>query len=74
MPVMGGIEATESIRAREMRRSWVISDQFTSVCIIAMTANAMEGDRDRCLRAGMNDYVAKPIKAQELYRRRNSMP
>jgi protein-histidine pros-kinase len=67
MPVMGGIEATESIRAREMRRSWVISDQFTSVCIIAMTANAMEGDRDRCLRAGMNDYVAKPIKAQELY-------
>ncbi len=67
MPVMGGIEATESIRAREMRRSWVISDQFTSVCIIAMTANAMEGDRDRCLRAGMNDYVAKPIIAKDLY-------
>ena len=67
MPVMGGIEATESIRAREMRRSWVVSHEFRSVTIIAMTANAMEGDRERCLDAGMNDYVAKPIRPQELY-------
>ncbi|WP_313953197.1 response regulator [Accumulibacter sp.] len=67
MPVMGGIEATESIRAREMRRSWVVSQEFKSVSIIAMTANAMEGDRERCLQAGMNDYVAKPIRPQDLY-------
>jgi len=67
MPVMGGIEATETIRAREMRRSWVMSHQFRSVSIIAMTANAMEGNRERCLQAGMNEYVAKPLKAQDLY-------
>lgn len=67
MPVMGGIEATETIRAREMRRSWVMSHQVQSVSIIAMTANAMEGDRERCLQAGMNDYVAKPLKARDLY-------
>ncbi len=67
MPVMDGIEAAESIRSREMRRSWVVSQDFKPVCIIAMTANAMDGDRDRCLQAGMNDYVSKPIKPQELY-------
>ena len=67
MPVMDGIEATESIRSREMRRSWVVSDDFRQVYIIAMTANAMEGDRERCLQAGMNDYVSKPVKRQELY-------
>ena len=67
MPVMDGIEATEVIRSREMRRSWVVSEEFHQVCIIAMTANAMEGDRDRCLQAGMNDYVSKPIKTEELY-------
>jgi protein-histidine pros-kinase len=67
MPVMGGIEATEAIRSREMRRSWVISSEFKSIYIIAMTANAMEGDRERCLEAGMNDYVAKPIRPDDLY-------
>ena len=67
MPVMDGIEATEAIRSREMRRSWVVSEQFHQICIIAMTANAMEGDRDRCLQAGMNDYVSKPVKTDELY-------
>ena len=67
MPVMDGIEAAESIRSREMRRSWVVSEEFKQVYIIAMTANAMDGDRDRCLQAGMNDYVSKPIKPQELY-------
>ena len=66
MPVMGGIEATEAIRSREMRRSWVVSGDFRPVYIGAMTANAMEGDRERCLQAGMNDYVAKPIKSTEL--------
>ena len=49
MPVMGGIEATETIRSREMRRSWVVSHQFKPVYIIAMTANVLSSDRDRCL-------------------------
>jgi two-component system, sensor histidine kinase and response regulator len=62
MPVMGGIEATEAIRAREMRRSWVVSHAFKPVYIIAMTANVMDSDRERCLAAGMNDYVAKPLR------------
>jgi two-component system, sensor histidine kinase and response regulator len=67
MPVMGGIEATEAIRARELRRSWVMSENFCPVYIVAMTANAMAGDRERCLQAGMNDYVSKPIRPPELY-------
>jgi protein-histidine pros-kinase len=67
MPVMGGIEATEAIRSREMRRSWVVSHEFRPVYIIAMTANVMASDRDRCLEAGMNDYVAKPLRSAELF-------
>lgn len=67
MPVMDGIEAAEAIRSREMRRSWVVVDDFKPIYIIAMTANAMGGDRERCLQAGMDDYLAKPIKPHELY-------
>ena len=67
MPIMGGIEAAEAIRAREMRRSWVVSGSFKPVYIIAMTANVMESDRDRCLQAGMNDYVPKPLRADQLF-------
>ena len=67
MPVMGGIEATETIRSREMRRSWVVSHQFKPVYIIAMTANVLSSDRDRCMDAGMNDYVAKPLRPDDLY-------
>ena len=67
MPVMGGEEATEAIRSREMRRSWVVSHEYRPVYIIAMTANVMASDRDRCLEAGMNDYVAKPLRPEELY-------
>ena len=67
MPVMGGVEATEAIRAREMRRSWVVSHAFKPVYIIAMTANVMSSDRERCLEAGMNDYVAKPLRPELLY-------
>jgi PAS domain S-box-containing protein len=57
MPVMDGLEATRHIRARETDRH---------VPIVAMTANAMDADRDRCIEAGMDEYLSKPIKAQEL--------
>ena len=57
MPVMDGLEATRRIRASETSRR---------IPIVAMTANAMESDRDRCLAAGMDDYIAKPIKPQHL--------
>ena len=67
MPVMGGIEATETIRSREMRRSWVISHELKPIHIIAMTANAMDSDRERCLAAGMNDYLSKPLRPEALF-------
>ena len=66
MPIMDGVEATEAIRARELRRSWVCSTGFRAVRIIAMTANAMHDDRQRCFDAGMDDYLTKPLRPTDL--------
>ena len=55
MPKMSGLEATPAIRQREKKTG-------THVPIIAMTANAMTGDRENCLAAGMDEYVTKPIR------------
>ncbi len=79
MPEMDGYQATRTIRAWEQkqRRTYISSEHssepshsspspMTHLPIIAMTANAMKGDRERCLEAGMDDYVTKPIQKEEL--------
>jgi two-component system, sensor histidine kinase and response regulator len=66
MPVLDGMQATAAIRAREMNRSWAIGQHQRVSYIAAMTAHAMEGDRERCLAAGMDDYLSKPIRRQAL--------
>jgi CheY-like chemotaxis protein len=66
MPEMDGFEATREVRS-----------SFSPVCqprIIALTADAMKEDRDRCLAAGMDDYVSKPIKVNELISALNRTP
>lgn len=58
MPIMDGLEATRLIR---------MDAQFAQTIIVAMTANAMAGEREKCLQVGMNDYLAKPIDIHAFY-------
>jgi len=57
---MGGLECTAIIRGREQTRG-------ARLPIIAMTANALKGDQERCLEAGLDGYIAKPIRTKELF-------
>ena len=60
MPVMDGYEATRTLRARERET------EGKRLTVVALTANAMEGDSDSCLAAGMDDYLSKPFTIQRL--------
>lgn len=65
MPEMGGLEATEEIRRRQKQL-----DKFphckSPLIIVAMTASAMQGDREKCIASGMDDYIAKPVRLEDV--------
>ncbi len=72
MPEMDGYEATRRIRKGQLGEPedspttrFATSDP-TKICIVAMTANAMQGDREKCLASGMNDYLSKPLRKEDL--------
>ena len=58
MPGMGGVEAAKHIRS---------NPAYAHLHIIALTANAMQSDRERCLEVGMDDHIAKPMRTDELH-------
>lgn len=66
MPGMDGFEATAEIRRREAARASSHTEKPLRIPIIAFTANAMRGARERCLEAGMDDYIAKPLSTERL--------
>jgi CheY-like chemotaxis protein len=66
MPELDGLEATQEIRRREGAAA-AAPAAAPHIPIIAMTAHAMKGDEDRCLAAGMDAYIAKPIDARQLF-------
>ena len=59
MPVMSGYEATQNVQLRK-------AELDRHIPIVAMTANAMEGDRETCISSGMDDYLSKPIDTNRL--------
>jgi len=63
MPEMDGFEATRQLRKAEASQAW---GARARLYVIAMTASAMQGDRERCLKSGMDDYLAKPIRPDQL--------
>jgi CheY-like chemotaxis protein len=66
MPMMDGYESTRRIRDQEQQSD--SSRSRAHIPIIALTANAMQGDRERCKAAGMDDYLSKPVKTDDLGR------
>ena len=59
MPGMSGLEATQEIRRREQQSG-------PRLPVVALTGNALAGDQERCLAAGMDDYLAKPVRGRDL--------
>jgi signal transduction histidine kinase/DNA-binding response OmpR family regulator len=64
MPEMDGFEATQTIRRQESRGS--LHGRTSRLPIVALTANALKGDRERCLQAGMDEYLSKPLQPEKL--------
>ena len=67
MPEMDGLEATRLIRER-LKQPAQFPNYMPSLIIVAMTASAMYGDREKCLAAGMDDYIAKPVRLEDMRR------
>ncbi len=68
MPIMDGYEATREIRKLEKERAAISGQPETRIPIIALTAHAMKGEKEKCLAADMDDYLAKPIDEKQLGR------
>jgi CheY-like chemotaxis protein len=69
MPVMDGYEATQNIREWESQQSETTNQESeTRIPIIALTAHALKGEKEKCLAADMDDYLAKPLAERDLHR------